>query len=111
MGKGTKPKGWYNVTRQMHAAIAKAGQAGRVEIFNGNYGLCRGLAAGLGLAAVLGAMKGGLSHWHLPAVLIAGAAMCVYRMHRFGVHYARELFVQFLALATANQGVAREGGK
>jgi hypothetical protein len=37
-----------------------------------------------------------------PAAWI-GAVLALYRMHRFAHHYARELFVQFLQLASPVQ--------
>jgi hypothetical protein len=34
--------------------------------------------------------------YKLYAVLAVASCLSLYRMHRFGVHYGRELFVQFL---------------
>lgn len=111
MRPGTRPAGWYGTTRQIYAAVAKAGQAGRIDTFNGNYGLCRGLAAALCMALVIGVAQTGLCHWPLMLCLLGGVAMCVYRMHRFGVHYARELFVQFLASRTPSDSPSRREGE
>lgn len=89
---------WHGITRQIYAAVAAAGRAGRVDIFNGNYGLCRGLASAFFVIAVLVILRLGVSR---PSALLLTAVAFVlagWRAHRFGVHYARELYVQFLQL-------------
>ena len=88
---------WHAITRQIYAAVAGAGRAGRVDTFNGNYGLNRGLAAGL--LAVLALLPTQTTmDWRLVVCVLVGAGLALYRMHRFARHYARELFVQFLQL-------------
>lgn len=87
---------WYAIVRQIYAAVQKAGAAARVDIFNGNYGLCRGLAASF-LALVPSIALVNWPGWGVAALLLASAAIALYRMHRFGVHYGREVLVQFLA--------------
>jgi hypothetical protein len=89
---------WLTATRQIYAAVSRAGCAGRVDIFNGNYGLCRGMASAFMVllgAWVYASRWGGLKRDLLFVILFATA---VYRMHRFAVYYARELFVQFMQL-------------
>jgi hypothetical protein len=69
-----------------------------VDIFNGNYGLCRGLASAFFVIAVLVILRLGVSR---PSALLLTAIAFVlagWRAHRFGVHYAGELYVQFLQL-------------
>jgi hypothetical protein len=90
-------KHWYAVTRQIYASISAGTRASRVDIFNGNYGLCRGIAAGL-LVLLLAAAIVDWQAWKLEIALGILFATAIYRMHRFGVHYGRELFVQFLVL-------------
>lgn len=88
---------WHAITRQIYAAVAGAGRAGRVDTFNGNYGLNRGLAAGLLVVLALLPTQTSMD-WRLVVCVLVGAALALYRMHRFAHHYARELFVQFLQL-------------
>ena len=38
---------WYWLTCQIYAQVSNAGRASRIDVFNGNYGLNRGIAAGL----------------------------------------------------------------
>jgi hypothetical protein len=98
----TSREQWYSITRQIGAAVDAAGRGSRVQTLNGNYGLNRGLAAALLLVLVLAliakpadlAVLGGLS-------VAIGLALA--RMHRFGKHQARELFVQFLQLPVREQ--------
>ena len=88
---------WFSLTRQIYAAIAAEGRAGRVDMFNGNYGLNRGVGTALLLIAALTLLdepgNGGAALGLGIGAVVAGS-----RMHRFAVHYGRELFIQFLQL-------------
>jgi hypothetical protein len=88
---------WHAITRQIYAAVAGAGRASRVDTFNGNYGLNRGLAAGLLAALALMPTQVAVD-WRIVVCVLIGTGLALYRMHRFARHYARELFVQFLQL-------------
>jgi hypothetical protein len=92
---GLDRKTWWPITRQIYADVAKNGRPDRIDAFNGNYGLNRGLASACLVLAVIA-----LAHtdWWIGAGLCASAAIYAYRAYRFGVHYARELFLQFLVL-------------
>lgn len=87
---------WRNVVSQMGAAVAAEGRAARLEIFNANYGLMRGVAVVL-LVLAVAVIAAGHSSW-LSLGLFALVVIAVSRMHVLSVHYARELFVQFLQL-------------
>jgi hypothetical protein len=86
------------IVREVYSVVAGSGKAGRVDIFNGNYGLLRGLAAAflMLLIASVTLMKGLL----VMASLCVLLALALQRMHRFGKHYALELFVQYLLVTT-----------
>lgn len=99
---------WFAVVRQMYATAAAHGAVQRVDIFNGNYGLNRGLAAALIAILAVVQITQGFAHWRAELLLALGVAVAVYRMHRFGVHYARELFVQFLAIGVAGGNTPAE---
>lgn len=94
---------WHGITRQIYATVSAAGRAKRVDIFNGNYGLCRGLAASFLLIAVLVIVELGLSQ--PSALVLTGVAFLLsgWRAHRFAVHYARELYVQLLQLKSPRE--------
>ena len=92
---GMDRKTWFPVSRQIYADVAKNGKPERVDTFNGNYGLNRGLAAAtLGLAVVSFAeRKHGIAVAFVIVALVYG-----YRAYRFARYYAREMYVQFLVL-------------
>ncbi len=89
---------WWNITRQAYAAVKKAGMSGRVDTFNGNYGMFRGIAASLVVLLCVALAELESHNYRMYGVLAVAAGLALLRMHRFGVHYARELFVQFLNL-------------
>ena len=91
-----KKKEWFVITRRMYAIVNHAGRAGRIDIFNGNYGMFRGIAAAMIFLIIASLVEIGWQHPRLYIFLGAALVLSLLRMHRFGVHYARELFVQFL---------------
>jgi len=84
------------IVREIYSEVAAAGKAGRVDTFNGNYGLMRGLAAAFVIIFVLAviASKG----WIVVCVIAVLFLLAAHRMHRYGRYYATELFIQFLAV-------------
>lgn len=96
---------WHPVTRQIHATVGGAGaeRLKRVETFNGNYGLFRGIAAAMLVAFVMTLTVAPKSGWPVKSLILAAVVLALFRMHRFGKHYARELFVQFLSLPPAGK--------
>jgi hypothetical protein len=97
-------KEWFPITRQIYAAVAGAERAHRVDTFNGNYGMFRGFASALLFASILNIATHWPAGWPTSLVLGAAALLALIRMHRFGKHYARELFVQFLQLDSREPG-------
>jgi len=87
------------VTRQIYASLAAAQRTARIDIFNGNYGICRGIAASLCITLFVMIVTRGFFYWKLELLLVIGIILAIYRMHRFAQHYARELLVQFLQLS------------
>jgi hypothetical protein len=83
------------IVREVYAEVAGTGKAGRVDVFTGSYGLVRGLAAAFVMvfALALVASKGIIVLCVLGVLFL----LAVSRMHRYGRHYATELFAQFLA--------------
>lgn len=88
---------WYAVTRQMYAQIELAGKNERAETFNGNYGLNRGTAVSLIAVAAMTIAHDPSRYWFC-TILVGLALLAFSRMHRFGEHYARELFVKYLQM-------------
>lgn len=84
------------IVREVYAVVSSASKAARVDIFNGNYGLLRGLAAAfVVLIAVALVLTKGI---YTIGALIILLLLAIQRMHRFAVHYATELFTQYLLM-------------
>lgn len=91
-------RSWYSLTRQIYAALAAQSRSSRVDMFNGNYGLNRGIASALLIGMGLLLFVHGFIYWQTILIILVSVGVALYRMHRFGVLYAREVFVQFLQL-------------
>lgn len=96
--RDSKPSAWLAATREIYASVAAAGRAARVDTFNGNYGMMRGTAAAAVVLLVLAVATRGLAAWRVEVALLLVALVAAYRMHRFAVHYSRELLVQYLEI-------------
>jgi hypothetical protein len=92
---GLDRKVWWPISRQLYSDVARHGMTERIETFNGNYGLNRGLASACFILACIAATQ---RSWWPCALLIALSVVYGYRAYRFGVHYGRELYMQFLTL-------------
>jgi hypothetical protein len=108
--RGLDRKVWWPISRQIYADVAKNGKPDRIETFNGMYGLNRGLAAATFTLACVGGAQG---KWPIALALLALAAVYNYRAYRFGVHYGRELYLQFLVLSESKNapGVKSDFGQ
>jgi hypothetical protein len=92
---GTDRKVWWPISRQVYADVVKNGKVERIDTFNGNYGLNRGLSAACVALAIVATTQ---TQWYVVIGFLALAIVFAYRAYRFGVHYARELYLQFLVL-------------
>jgi hypothetical protein len=93
--RGLDRKAWFPISRQIYADVNKNGKPDRIDTFNGMYGLNRGLAAAsLAIAVVSFIMH--KSGYGTALLILAGGYW--YRAYRFGVHYGREMYLQFLVL-------------
>jgi hypothetical protein len=85
---------------QIYARVKKEGRADRIDIFNGNYGMFRGILAACLVVSILGLRFSGWnckSQMFWVPLVIGGVAGL--RCYRFGVHYASELYWQALDVA------------
>ena len=90
---------WRGIIRQIYAAVAAQARNSRVDIFNGNYGLTRGIATSLLTATLLLLYTHGFIYWQIVVLLLLCAGISLFRMKHFGVLYAQELFAQFLQVS------------
>lgn len=81
--------------REINATVQAKGKTDRLEAFNRSYGLLRGISAALIIAGVLVVVVD-RNNWVVSLMLVGAAAIATYRMTRFGQHYAREIFVEYL---------------
>lgn len=92
---GTDRKTWFPISRQIYAEVMKNGKPDRIDTFNGNYGLNRGLSASM-LGLMILSLLQGRRAFALGFLILA--FVYAYRAYRFGRYYARELYLQFLVL-------------
>jgi hypothetical protein len=90
-------KDWFPIFRQIYSDVEKCGKPARADIFNGNYGLNRGLCSA-SLVLTIATLFFLTAPWLLTSVLVICFLAYLYRMYGFGVHYARETYNQFLLL-------------
>jgi hypothetical protein len=100
--RGINSQVWWPISRQLYSEVVRHGKPERIDIFNGNYGLNRGLAAACFLLACVSALE---QRWWPCTFLAFATAIYGYRAYRFAIHYGRELYLEFLVLGdttTAN---------
>lgn len=100
----SSPAVWLAATREIYASVAASGRSARIDTFNGNYGMMRGTAAAAVVLLAIAVATRGLSAWRIEVALLVVATVAAYRMHRFAVHYSRELFAQYLDAARPSVG-------
>ena len=94
-------KDWSPIFRQIYSDVEANGKPKRANTFNGNYGLNRGLcAAAFALSIFIIIIS--YDQWTISLTLLIVGLIYLYRMHRFGVHYAKEIYNQFLLLPPKN---------
>ncbi len=95
---------WYAITREIYAEVAAAKTSSRVDSFNRQYGLLRGVGSAFSLLTIwflVNLKAAPWSNWSglIPAAFTAVACLLSFvRMTRFANNYARELFVQYVRL-------------
>lgn len=98
--RGADRAAWSHTVRTMTVAIRSAGHAARLDTFNAQYGMHRNLAAALAAVAVA-ALSLPPHRWEVTAWCLLLSAAALSRMHRFGIHYAREVMTCFSGLPDA----------
>jgi hypothetical protein len=91
------PHAWATVVSRMYTKVQAAGRTERIDAFNRNYGLLRGVSVAFLITAVWLACNRGDPK--LIALSTAFGLATAWRMLRAGRNYARELFLEFLNLS------------
>ena len=87
--------------REIFVRVRKLGKPDRIDKFNRNYGLMRGVAVSF-LASALMVLVHDVDQWKGALLLVALAGISTFRMVRFGIHYAREIYAEYLSLDIAS---------
>jgi len=95
---GMSQRDWFSLTRSMYIVVEANGSVDRLERFNGNYGLLRGVTVSCFISGALmfAAPEGKVVYG---VALMIGGFLSSIRMHRFAKYYARELFLQYVGCA------------
>lgn len=89
---------WFLLVRSLYVVIQACGQVERIERFNGNYGMLRGVSVSCFISGLIIFMAPDGKEIYGAALIIAGILSSI-RMHRFAKYYARELFLQYIKCA------------
>jgi hypothetical protein len=109
--KAGKKTEWRSIVSAARAALYAKDVADRLQVFNATYGMFRGIVAALVIIAAIGWMSRQVSPLVLYPTIFVIAVACLYRMHRFAVHYAGELFSTAKAiLPSIEKKGAKNGG-
>jgi hypothetical protein len=86
---------WKELVREIYTYVSTRKLTRRVDIFNAQYSMNRGIAAGLMALVAIQLYKSQFSNWGIDLVLFGCVALAAYRMHFYRIEYAGELFRQF----------------
>jgi hypothetical protein len=95
--KTTDLRQWRALVAQARSTVYSSERAGRLHVFNANYSMFRGLIAAE-LIVGASAWMSSLNPVVLYPILAVVVLLTGYRMHRFALHYARELFANVAEL-------------
>ena len=93
------------IVREVYSVVAAADKTARIDTFNGNYGLLRGLAASFVVLLAIAILTA--KSIYVFGALAAFLFLAIQRMHRFGKHYALELFIQYILVSRTKRKVGR----
>lgn len=83
--------------REIYLRLQKAEKSEMIDKFNRNYGLMRGIAVAFIISTIIIFLHDPFN-WKGALGLATLSAIALYRMIRFGIYYARELYVEYLNL-------------
>lgn len=92
-----KKDAWESIVNLINNRVKNSDYYQRVYKFNGNYGLMRGIAASV-LILICITLLSSPTIKKETIYLVVVFALSIWRMHRFGNYFARELFVSYINL-------------
>lgn len=105
------PRDWKGITRRMYLELENRKATRRIELFNAQYGMNRGIAAGFIVLVALVAFHAGLAAWRIELILAVCTALACYRMERFSRYYTGELLRGYLTAGEASRPQEPAGDK
>lgn len=100
------PSSWSSIINEMYGSIKSADLDKRAYIFNGNYGLMRGVSAAI-IIILATLLIRDPEIWKVGILLLVGLILAIFRMHRFGCYYAREVITSFLNISQEKQKIQK----
>ncbi len=97
---------WRRAVATVRSLVTTEGFARRLETFHANYGMFRSTVVA-GVLLLLTTPWCTREVWTVCPVILAGVLVSLLGMHRFGVHYARELFAAARAWQRAQPATAQ----
>lgn len=92
------PRDWKGLTRRMYLEVENRKATRRIDLFNAQYGMNRGIAAGFIALIAMVVFHAGLAAWRIELILAACTALACYRMERFSRYYAGELLRGYITV-------------
>jgi hypothetical protein len=92
------PRDWKGLTRRMYIELENRKATRRIDLFNAQYGMNRGIAAGFIALVALVIFNAGLAAWRIELILAACTALACYRMERFSRYYTGELLRGYITV-------------
>lgn len=96
--RGMAPDQWRATFGLLYRDVLSTAANQRIETFNGNYGLNRGLATACLLLSPIVLIWAPEERLWWSAGLVAAAMIFIARMCRFGIYFAREVYARFILL-------------
>lgn len=93
---------WRKIVTRMDARIRNGGRANRIDVFNRTCGLFRGLATAFLICGIWYWIEKRGPSIEAVAALTLGV-LAVFRIWRYGVHYARCLCLAFIDLPLSRE--------
>ncbi len=95
--KNLRPQDWRALTRRMYVELEQRNATQRINIFNTQYGMNRGIAAGLTVLLAMLLVRSGLDSWKVELLLVVCIGLACYRMERFSRYYTGELLRGYIS--------------
>lgn len=86
-----------NLSRLIYSYVKNKGKVEQIDIFNRNYGLMRGIFTSLLVSGLIYALYSVID-WKVLTLIICASCLALFRMIRFAKYYAKQLYIEFIAI-------------